>query len=286
MKNKKPHLVLSKRERSGVFFLLLFVLIVQGVKWWIIPLASTKSDSFILDEVLQARHDSIVASRAALKNKIYPFNPNYLDDARGYRLGLSAEQLDRLYAYREKGYYVNSAAEFAKITGIPDTLLENLSPYFSFPHRGTDKSTKPESSIISSPRKVIPRDINTATASDLQEVRGIGPVLSSRVIRFRDALGGFLVDEQLYDVYGLDSATVLLLLERYRISEVPDLVRINLNTASVEELASLVYIPYGLAWKIVRYRESVGEIRSLDELTQFEDFPSDKIDRIGLYLFL
>ncbi|WP_373071812.1 helix-hairpin-helix domain-containing protein [Zeaxanthinibacter enoshimensis] len=279
MKTKKPHLVLSKRERSGVFFLLLFVLIFLCVKWWILK-GVHPDDSFYLDEELQARHDSLVATREAARDTIYPFNPNYLDDSKGYRLGLSPGQLDSLYAYRQKGLYMRSVRDFARVTGVPDSLLQQLSPYFRFPALSKPRAV----SNVGSPAAV--RDINKATADELQQVRGIGPVLSSRIVRFRDALGGFVIDEQLYEVYGLDSVTVRLVLDKFKVTRVPEIQKINLNTATVDELAALVYIPYGLAWEIVRYRERVGKIRSLDELTQLEDFPSDKIDRIGLYLFL
>ena len=57
-----------------------------------------------------------------------------------------------------------------------------------------------------------PLNLNAATAEELARFRGIGPVLSERIVKFRDGLGGFAHPELLYHVYGLDSAVVQAML--------------------------------------------------------------------------
>ena len=52
-------------------------------------------------------------------------------------------------------------------------------------------------------------DLNTASAEDLQRVRGIGPTLSERIVKFRTRLGGFSENDQLKEVYGLTEEIVL-----------------------------------------------------------------------------
>ena len=51
-------------------------------------------------------------------------------------------------------------------------------------------------------------EINAADAEDWQKFRGIGPVLSKRILGFKNLLGGFIEVDQLYLVYGLDSSLV------------------------------------------------------------------------------
>lgn len=221
--------------------------------------------------------------------KVYPFNPNYITDYKGYVLGMSAAEIDRLHAYRAVGHFVNSAEEFQKVTQVSDSLLDLISPYFKFPEwvarkgentAGQESSQKPQKTPVSV------RDLNKATAEELMEIKGIGEVLSARIVKFRDRLGGFLVDGQLYDVYGLDPEVAERALARFRVLQPPQVARINVNTASVEELAGLVYLRWRVAERIVAYRENKGVITSLDELADIEDFPSEKIDRIALYLSL
>jgi DNA uptake protein ComE-like DNA-binding protein len=58
-------------------------------------------------------------------------------------------------------------------------------------------------------------NLNTASASDLLPINGIGPVLSKRIIKYRDAMGGYTHKDQLYKVYGLDSIVVLRLFDYF-----------------------------------------------------------------------
>ncbi len=95
-----------------------------------------------------------------------------------------------------------------------------------------------------------------------------------------------MVNEQLYDVYGLEEEVVLRILEEFRVKEQPAIEMININTATRREMEQLIYINQNLAIQIVTYRDSVGIIRSFNELTKIEDFPANKIDRIKLYLSL
>ena len=60
----------------------------------------------------------------------------------------------------------------------------------------------------SRPEPRVPLELNMATAEDLQSLPGVGQVLSQRIVRFRDVLGGFDNIDDLYEVYGLDSSVV------------------------------------------------------------------------------
>ncbi|KKL84324.1 hypothetical protein LCGC14_1965840, partial [marine sediment metagenome] len=66
----------------------------------------------------------------------------------------------------------------------------------------------------------------------------------------------------------------------------PSIKKINVNTASVYQVANLVYIQKSVAESIIEYRNVNNGILSLDELKNIEGFPYEKIDRIALYLSL
>lgn len=68
---------------------------------------------------------------------------------------------------------------------------------------------------IKANKVIVKKDLNLAKAEDLLPVRGIGPVLSQRIINYRDALGGYKKESQLYKVYGLDSVVVLRLFDYF-----------------------------------------------------------------------
>lgn len=46
-------------------------------------------------------------------------------------------------------------------------------------------------------------NLNTATAEDLQQLKGIGEVLAGRIIEYRETYGGFRSVEELLDVKGV-----------------------------------------------------------------------------------
>lgn len=296
MKKFKSHFKFSKQERSGIFFLLLIIVFSQaGIIIYRSSQRQVSENSFELNVATQAKIDSL--KQEALKkdsNKVFPFNPNYITDYKGYTLGLSIEEIDRLHAYRAQNLFVNSANEFQKITKVSDSLLHIISPYFKFPEwvtaqkiteRRFDKP-KTKNELASNKESIQAIDLNKTTADELKTINGIGDKLSQRIIKFRNRLGGFLVDEQLYDVYGLEPEVVKRTLSRFKVLSKPKVEKININIASIEEISSLIYLRYELGVKIIEYREVNGSFTSLDELTKIHDFPVDKIQRIKLYLTL
>lgn len=284
---EQSHFRFNKQERSGIFFLLLFIAVLQGIHYFLGSRTDSANKLLALNGAEQAQLDSLRNVEMLHSEKIFPFNPNYISDYKGYQLGISTEQLDRLHEYRNQGRFVKSAAEFQEVTQISDSLLQILSPYFKFPEWNDktpafQKQTARQSNIES----VEVLDLNSATAQDLTQIRGIGPTLSARIIKFRDRLGGFLVEEQLYDVYGLESEVVSRALERFQVKTVPTIEKMDINTASAEELAKLVYINFELASEIVAHRNQNGPFSKLDEIRNVTSFPIERFERIKLYLTL
>ena len=271
--------------------MLLIIVLLQVGYFVFRSLPMEKSvDSFSADMQMQAKIDALKENALRMDSvKIYPFNPNFITDYKGYTLGMSVEEIDRLHDFRATDKYVNTSEEFQKVTQVSDSLLVVISPYFKFP--GWTKTRKQYSVKSNQKTKWISKtveikDLNVATGEDLKAINGIGERLSTRIIKFRDRLGGFLVAEQLYDVYGLEPQVVERALERFKVLNPPQIEKININTASVEMLTKLIYLQRKVANNIVSYRDSEGSIDSFAELSKIEDFPAEKIDRIALYLSL
>lgn len=289
MKNFKSHFEFSKRERSGIFFLLALVIIFQGIYFY--TKASPKSNSKVtLNTSEQRKVDSLKAIVLQKKiPKIFPFNPNFISDYKGYTLGMSPEEIDKLHAFRKLGKFVNSAHEFQKVTKVSDSLLAVISPFFKFPDWVKNTRIKNKDSKKSKAKKessIQIQDINAVTVNELKTISGIGDKLSARTIKFRDRLNGFLINEQLYDVYGLEIEVANRVLQRFQVLKPPHIKKININVATTSEIAELVYITYPIAKEIVKLRTLNGRIESFNELTLIEGFPSEKLDRIVLYLSL
>lgn len=99
---------------------------------------------------------------------------------------------------------------------------------------GTDKITTPNKPIYK-------RDLNKALATDLREIRGVGSVLSERIIKYGHSLKGYSDINQLYRVYGLDSIVVDRIKEVFEIKS-DTIIPMNIRLASREELSTLPYL--------------------------------------------
>lgn len=219
------------------------------------------------------------------KPKLYPFNPNFITDYKGYQLGMTVEQINKLFAYRKQGKYVNTSLQFQQITGVADSLLNVISPYFKFPEWVNSKKKKSTTTKITYVDKnILKTDINLATKTDFMAVKGVGEKLASRIVKYRTKLQGFSTNSQLHEVWYLDQEVANTILQYFEVIELPLIKKININEASFKELLSVVYIDYELTKKILNYRDEVAEIQSIDELKKIEGFPLDKFDRITLYL--
>lgn len=280
MKHRKSHFRYTSDQRNGIFYLILLIIVCQiGFYFW--SNRSVDSEPIVNAELIsqfEAERDSLLA----LKNKkdslrVFKYNPNYIDDYRGYQLGMSVEEIDKLLAFRNSGKFVNSEKEFQKITGVTDSLMAELRPQLKFPRFSSKREVQ-----ISKPVKKM--DINLATAEDLQKVNGIGAILSERIIKYRDLLHGFSFENQMEEVYHLKPETIERVWEYFEIKTQPKIDKLDINKASLKELISISYIDYELAKKILEYRDMVAEIQELEELQKIDGFPVDKLDRIALYL--
>lgn len=290
MKSKKSHFRFSKQERSGVFYLLLLLTFVIAVRWiWTVYADTTTASSLIVNKELQQELDSLRnAAKLGDTLKLYPFNPNYITDYKAYVLGLSDRELDNVLKFRATGAFMNSAEDFRKVSGISDSLLSRSLPYLKFPQWQSNnkhlRSHKDVSKGAVLTKPII--DVNLATKEDLMQINGIGEKLATRTIKFRDRLGGFVSEEQFKDVYGLPPEVAAKAMQSFKVLEEPNIVRININTASYEELANLIYIGKKTAWAILQYRDKNGPFKDFKELKNVHGFPSEKLDRIALYLLL
>ncbi|MFD1293713.1 ComEA family DNA-binding protein [Lutibacter holmesii] len=285
MKNFKSHFSFNKKQRNGIFFLLLIIIVLQ-ISFFYVDFSSEENIQISQKEIalFQKEMDSLrLVEVEKSKPKIYPFNPNYISDYKGYQLGMSVAEIDKLLAFRGKGLFVNSAKQFQEVTGVHDSLLLQIVPYFKFPTWVTSKKVKTTMSVKQK-EVIVLKDLNLATIEELQLVNGIGEKRAERIINYRTKLQGFCFNEQLYEVWNLDKDVANKVLDRFKVMKPPVIQQINVNEATFKEVLSIVYIDYELTKKIFNYRDEVAEIQSLEELKKIDGFPLGLFDRIALYL--
>ncbi|MFC0605945.1 ComEA family DNA-binding protein [Winogradskyella pulchriflava] len=292
----KSHFQFSNQQRSGIFLLLLIIVVLQCVYYFVdFSKAEVSSNQEELNDFRNELDSLRLVELENSKPKIYPFNPNYITDYKGYTLGMSNEEIDRLHKFRESNQWVNSAKEFQKITKVSDSLLATISPYFKFPDWVTNPKPKSNSyrntysnSNSNSPKTYAQKiDLNTATLAQLQKVYGVGEKLSERIIKYRNKhKGGFIADVELSEIWGLEPEVIERIKNDFTVKTPRATKKYNLNTATRDELVMIQYIDYEIANNIIEERSLRDGFKSLDELTKVEDFPIRKIEIIKLYLHL
>lgn len=238
-------------------------------------------------KALQNELDSIQLQKLEYKKpKIYPFNPNFITDYKGYSLGMSTSEIDRLVAFRKEDKWINSISDFKKVTQVSDSLLAEISPYFKFPDWVTNPKAKKSTFNNSFSEKPLSQkiDLNLATSEELQQVSGIGEALSKRIIAYREKLNGFTNDVQLYDVYGLNDEVITRTLNLFTVKTSKSVAKLNVNSASASDFATIPGVSFELAKKIWEFRVLRGKVASLQELSKIEGITERKLQVIQLYL--
>lgn len=292
MPKKIPsYLLFTKEQRKGVLLLFVLIVLLQLTFFSFHFSSVSKVDPAMKKWLaLQYELDSLKQNQPENSFKIYPFNPNFITDFKGYKLGMTVEQIDRLLAYRKQNKYVNSSADFQRVTGVSDSLLKAISPYFKFPDWVNKKKISTKSNWIDYSKenpvvkeKVMVKDINSATKEDLMQVYGIGDALSDRILKQKELLGEFVSMEQMNDIWGLQPEVVEKLEAQFKIIKTPNLKKININQATIKELGQFPYFRFPVSKNIVVYRSMNGDLK-IEDLTKIKAFPVDKIKIIALYL--
>lgn len=286
----RPELSFSRSQRRGLLALGIVIAVLQ-----LCFLAADFSRTDVMSAegrkwLSQQRSiDSVKKAMADEKPKIYPFNPNFISDYKGYKMGMSVAELDRLFAFRKTGRYVNSGSEFQQVTQVSDSLLQKMSPYFkfpdwvgrrkkgSFPYRQNGwkaKENKPEKPI----------DINLATKEELMKVYGIGPALSERILKTREKFGGFVSMDQLELVWGLSPEVIAETRKKFTVLSVPQVKKTKINSATFKEMMQIPYFTYELTKETVTVRSMESGFKSVEDLTKIPGLPVEKIKIISLYL--
>lgn len=198
-------------------------------------------------------------------------------------LGASKQLAQRIQRYREKGGRIQRPDDLMRIYDIDTTWVLTISPCIEW-----ETGYLPPSVRTTAHQRTIKSltilDLNMADSAALVQLPGIGPVLSSRIVRFRDQLGGFYDLDQLSETYGLPDSTYHRLLPRLKIETAWKKLTINRMTA--KEIVKHPYFSWKEAITIERYRESHGPFKEPDQFYSVKALDSSRIGRWLPYLDL
>ena len=212
----------------------------------------------------------------------FPFNPNKASEADWAKLGLKEWQIKAIAKYREKAGDFKSAEDFKKLRAIRDDQFKSLEPYIQLPAINV--------SSISNDKKIESKklplfELNQSTAGDLRKIRGIGPVLSGRIVEYRNLLGGFIVKQQIIEVYGIEDSLFKAIASQLFVDK-SIISKININKAPAERFSRHPYIKWNIANAIVNYRDQHGPYAKLNDIKNTDVVSVELFEKILPYLSL
>jgi DNA uptake protein ComE-like DNA-binding protein len=204
--------------------------------------------------------------------KLFCFNPNKIAKDQWEILGLKDWQVNVINSYLEKAGAFKTNEQFLELDVLSEKDKHRLFDYVDI----IDVSNSEESMLL---------DINKCIAEDLREIDGVGFSISSRILNYRDALGGFVNPSQINQVFGLDSSlsdsiSKLIFIDSSMVR------RININKCPSSVLLSHPYITWNVANAIVNYRDQHGPYLSVSEIRNTDLVNLDLYRKIAPYFSL
>ncbi|MBC7934550.1 MAG: helix-hairpin-helix domain-containing protein [Rhizobacter sp.] len=220
--------------------------------------------------------------------ELFNFDPNTLSEEGWKKLGLRDKTIATIMNYRSKGGKFKQAEDIKKIWGLFPDEAAKLVPYVNIKTSDAGTAAKNYSNNFSESKKYDPTksyapvDINVSDTSAWIALPGIGSKLSQRIISFRDKLGGFYAVGQVAETFGLADSTYQKIKPFLQVSG--DVKKININTATVDELKKHPYIRYQLGNAILQYRTQHGNYKSVYDIKKIMIMSEDIFNKLSPYL--
>ncbi|TCS86884.1 DNA uptake protein ComE-like DNA-binding protein [Anseongella ginsenosidimutans] len=219
------------------------------------------------------------------KARLFPFDPNTAKRADLLQLGLRPRIADILLKYREAGGEFRAREDLKKIYGLKQAVYLKLLPYIRIREGRFSGGVPPDKTARAGRPRCTELEINSADSTALLPLPGIGPVLSARIVRYRERLGGFHSPEQLLEVYGMDTASFHSFKNCLR-ADSSGLRKINLNEAGYQELRRLPYWSAAEINVVLNYREQHGPFAEITALYNIRALEEQTIQKVMPYLSL
>ncbi len=296
----------SRKERTGIYVLLVIIAATTVLPFFfsnrtpmvIQPLDSTWSA--VVSKLEQQNEPEPPGNQTGSftnREKRYPekslptptlfyFDPNTISLREWEKLGLPGRVFQTIDKYRSKGGKFRSSDDLKKIYGLKAEDFDRVAAYIRIAENQKAPVRAFPSHDVYQPRfnkTYTSIDINDSDTTAWIQLPGIGNRLASRIISFREKLGGFCGIEQVGETYGLPDS-VFQKIKPYLLKGATELRKININTATWEQLKDHPYIRSAIASAIINYRKEHGVFNEPAELKKIMAVTDELFKKISPYI--
>jgi competence protein ComEA len=273
----RDFLSFSSGERKGVIILILLIGIITAINTVLVfrrpvsmpvKLAPLPDDILAFEQSLANRSREFPeeipeGERIMLEQaELFRFDPNTVSAGELKRLGLSSRQINTFMNYRSHGGKFYRKEDIEKIYGLSPRLCARLIDYVTI---GKDPVMWEKPAKEDEITGTVSIEINGADTAALMQLKGIGPVLAARIIKYRNLLGGFYDVNQLREVYGI-SDSLLTMISQGLYADPVGIRKLDLNKAEEGVMSRHPYIGRYTARGIIAFRREADTIKNINEL--------------------
>ena len=257
---------LNKRDRLAVLVLALLITGFSLASYWIGQKTETGSSAEPIIYPLQGSSGDATSLEKLKNNDVSTFN--------------SKADAENRYNYQKNPYssgYKSYPTHWSNNNQQRKNYsYQNVIPEFKF-------SQKPKQNPNEKVNISAPINLNDADSATLLPLPCIGPALASRIIKYRNRLGGFYSIEQLKETYGITDSTFQIIADKIIITP-NSWKKISINSITLEELKLHPYFKWDIAKQIINYRNANGPFHSLDDFKKIIPLTEEIIDKFKPYL--
>jgi competence ComEA-like helix-hairpin-helix protein len=293
----------SRSEQRGIIVLLIILLFLVGFR---IALSYVQTSGEVSEHnphvvqqflsMQQHYHDSVLLARQqrsfytgspqewrnySSSRKLIPFafNPDTMSFSNWKKMGFTEKEAQQIVNYQSKGGRFFQKSDFKKLYCVSDEDYQLLESYIQLASK--EKSEQKWESTKALPHAKL--NLNNVDSIQLQKIPGIGQKTASRIVRYREKLGGFVHIHQLKEVYAIDSNRFLQI-EPYLFVDKTNIKKLNINKLDIKALIKHPYIDYYLAKSIVDYRQKHGKYTVVEDVKKSVHFYDELYQKIVPYL--
>lgn len=306
--NGSRWLTFSKRERNGMLAILILITIVYSLPYWYevfkgenAAVSVRQFNAYLRNIKSPDSSFSNNETRFRFRSNEYPSGSNYTNHSSADNPHV--EQRSNMRNSSSHSNAQNNPSYAGNYSSYAQRNISYVSNHINKTQRNGNYTNKHRNTI---PFASI--NINTASAEQFQQLPGIGPVLSARMINFREKIGGFKSLDQFAKTYGLSDSVFVSIKPFLMIQPVfesnnhakinnrtesnstaksltpRNTTKINLNEAILQDFSHHPAIKYTLARQLLAFKQQHGPFKAIDDLKYMIGIDSETLKILDDYL--
>lgn len=280
----KNYLDFSKSDRNAIIILSILILIAIVANIIIDHIDfHAQSDFSELEKIMDEWEASQLSSKKTSQS-LFVFDPNTISEQRLDSLQIPGFIKRNLLNYRKAGGKFRNKTDVARIYGMNDSIYSEIEKFIVIQSQPVAKNTSGKPDIDrqgTENRERIDKfheandneefpvnviiELNSADTTDLLKLNGIGPVFASRILKYRNLLGGFYSGTQLMEVYNFPEETYQSIQSRISV-DTAQIKALRINFAGYSELLRHPYLDKKQVEAIIKYRDKNGPFETTDQI--------------------